>query len=139
MTNAEIGARIEARRKELGYTLEDVSRGVGVTRSTIQRYEKGLIEKIKLPVIEAIARYLKVNPAWLVGKSDQMLPNMHEYSLHMPDGRIIKGQLPPAKTMTQTEFLQFALWGGAEDMDEEDLKAVLDYAEYLRLKKQKDK
>lgn len=70
----EIGLRIEQRRKDLGLTLNDVADSIGVARSTVQRYEKGRIEKIKLPVIEAIANTLKVNPAWLVFKTDNPTP-----------------------------------------------------------------
>ena len=72
MNNELIGGRIQARRKELGYTLDDVAKEIGVAKSTIQRYEKGTIEKIKLPVIEAIARSLDVDPAWICGKTEKM-------------------------------------------------------------------
>lgn len=75
MTNKEIGERIERRRKDLGYTLDYVAGELGVAKSTIQRYEKGTIEKLKLPVVESIARVLRVNPSWLVGKSDHMMPD----------------------------------------------------------------
>lgn len=77
MSNIVIGERIEQRRKELGLTLDDIAQEIGVARSTIQRYEKGTIEKIKLPVIEAIARYMSVDPAWLCGKSDDMSIKMN--------------------------------------------------------------
>lgn len=69
MTNSEIGARIKSKRTELGLTLDDIAGEIGVAKSTIQRYEKGTIDKLKLPVLEAIARSLHVNPAWLIGKS----------------------------------------------------------------------
>lgn len=69
-TNEAIGQRIRARRRELGLTLQEVADEVGVQNSTILRYEKGAIQKIKLPVIEAIASALHVNPSWIVGKTD---------------------------------------------------------------------
>ena len=69
-----LGERIKQRRKELKLTLQDVADSVGVTKSTIQRYETGKIGTPKLPVIQAVARALTVNPAWLVGKSEKMLP-----------------------------------------------------------------
>lgn len=65
-----IGPRIRQRRQELDLTLQEVSMEVGVAASTIQRYEKARFSKIKLPVIEAIAAALKVNPAWLIGNTD---------------------------------------------------------------------
>lgn len=69
-----IGYRIEQRRKQLGMTLDDIAQELGVAKSTIQRYEKGTIDRVKLPIIEAIARVLSVNPAWICGKTDNMEP-----------------------------------------------------------------
>lgn len=71
MTNKEIGERIKDTRKSMGKTLEDIASEIGVAKSTIQRYEAGRIDKIKLPVISAIADVLGVNDAWLIGKSDK--------------------------------------------------------------------
>lgn len=75
MGNKAIGERIEGRRKELGLTLDFVAQEIGVAKSTVQRYENGTIDKIKLPVIEAIARVLKVNPAWICLKSEKKEPD----------------------------------------------------------------
>lgn len=75
MTNIDIGKRIESVREEQHYSLDEVASRIGVAASTVQRYEKGKIATIKLPVIEAIAKCLGVNPAWLIGKSDvKVLP-----------------------------------------------------------------
>lgn len=72
--NIVIGNRIKQRRLSLGLTLGEVASKIGVAISTIQRYEAGTISKIKLPVIQAIAGALSVNPAWLIGKSENMEP-----------------------------------------------------------------
>lgn len=69
-TNSEIGRRIKERRESLNYTLSDVAKRVGVASSTIQRYEAGNVEKLKLPVVEAIAKALNVDPAWVLFKKD---------------------------------------------------------------------
>ncbi len=74
MGNKVVAERIEQRRKQLGLTLDDIAREIGVAKSTIQRYEKGTIETIKLPVIEAIANIMAVDPAWICGKTEDMLP-----------------------------------------------------------------
>lgn len=66
----QLGNRIMKARKERGLTLKDVANAIGVAASTIQRYEKGQFSAVKMPVIEAIAYELKVNPAWLVGRTD---------------------------------------------------------------------
>jgi len=75
LSNTEIGARIEARRTSLGLTMDEVAAQIGVNKSTIQRYEKGQIQKIKLPVIESIASTLSVNPDWLIGNTDDPTPH----------------------------------------------------------------
>lgn len=70
MGNSIVAARMKARRESLGLTLDDIAAEIGVSKSTIQRYETGTIERLKLPVIEAIANVMSVDPAWLIGKSD---------------------------------------------------------------------
>jgi transcriptional regulator with XRE-family HTH domain len=71
MTNEQIGLRIKVARIEKGMTLLDVSKKIGVDKSTIQRYEAGTIAKIKLPIISSISDVLGVNPAWIIGKSER--------------------------------------------------------------------
>lgn len=91
MTNIEIGNRIKYARNLRKSTLDDVAKKVGVTKSTIQRYEAGKITTIKLPVVEAIAIALNVNPAWVVGKSDimelpsQKIPKIMQYYKQLND------------------------------------------------------
>lgn len=68
----EIGKRIKQARELRNYTLDDVAGDIGVAKSTIQRYENGLINKPKLPILQAIAESLRVNPAWLCGQDAPM-------------------------------------------------------------------
>ncbi|KAF5066233.1 LexA family transcriptional regulator [Oscillibacter valericigenes] len=65
------GSRIKQVREERGLTLDDIARSVGVARSTVQRYEAGTIKRPKLPVIDAIAKFLNVNPSWLLNKENE--------------------------------------------------------------------
>ena len=69
-SNIEIGTRISSARNMKCLTLEDVASKVGVAKTTIMRYEKGTISKIKLPVIESIAHALDVDPNWIIGNTD---------------------------------------------------------------------
>ncbi len=62
-----IGERIYDRRTQLNMTLDDVAKKVGVARSTIQRYEKGLITRPKRAVLSEIARALEQSADWLTG------------------------------------------------------------------------
>lgn len=79
-----LGGRIKSRRTELNMTQGDIATAIGVAISTIQRYEAGTIQKIKLPVVEAIARILQVNADWLIGKTDELRIPSHS----LPDNII---------------------------------------------------
>ena len=82
----KIGERIKQARDFRNYTLDDIASDIGVTKSTIQRYENGLITKPKLPVLQAIASSLRVNPAWISG---QDVPMLNDDSLeYMIDHRL---------------------------------------------------
>ena len=65
-----IGERIKERREEMNLSAWEVAEQLGLSKATIHRYESGEIKKIKLPIIESIASILKVNPDWLIGKSE---------------------------------------------------------------------
>ena len=73
MTSAiDIGKRIKEAREANELTQEQLGKELGMNKSTIQRYETGQISKIKLPVLESIAKALHVNPDWLVLKTDDV-------------------------------------------------------------------
>lgn len=75
MNNREIGDRIRQRRLELRLTQGDVAAAIGVAVSTVQRYEAGTIDKLKLPVLDAIARALRTTPERLCGKTPPDRPD----------------------------------------------------------------
>ena len=61
-----IGKKIREKRQRAGYTLEKFANEVGVTSSTILKYEKGSIN-IPSDKIEKLAIALKTTPAYLMG------------------------------------------------------------------------
>ena len=62
----EIANKIKARRLELGLTLEDVAQAVGVGRSTVRKWETGMIKNMGRDKIAALATVLELNPVELV-------------------------------------------------------------------------
>lgn len=70
MINIEIGQRIKQRRKALNISVVDIANHTGLSKATIHRYESGDIKDIKLPILEKVATILDVEPAWLIGKSE---------------------------------------------------------------------
>ena len=61
-----IGKNIKSRRADLGLTLEEVDKIVGVSRQTIQRYESGVIASIPSDRIEKLAQALNTTPAFVM-------------------------------------------------------------------------
>ena len=63
---SEVANLIKKRRLELGMSLEDVAKKVGVGRSTVRKWEEGMIKSIKSDKLNAIAEALDLSPAELV-------------------------------------------------------------------------
>ena len=119
-SNAEIGGRIEQRRNELGMTMVELADRIGVNKSTIQRYEKGRVEKIKLPVIESIALALSVNPAWLTGNTDDPTPTVAQIpDINLDDftyaAHKYTGDLRPEDKETLIKMMQTLAAANKED------------------------
>lgn len=65
------GERMKHRRKELGLSAEYVADKLGVSPSTIYRYENGDIEKQPGEILAPLAKILKTTPAYLMGWSEE--------------------------------------------------------------------
>lgn len=69
----EIGKIIFERRKQLGLTLEDVGNAVGVGKSTVRKWENGMIKNMGRDKIAALAAVLQLDPVQLVPMPDVQL------------------------------------------------------------------
>ncbi len=66
----DIGKIISNRRKELGLTLEEVGKSVGVGKSTVLKWENGYISNMRRDKIALLAKVLKMNPTELLGDEE---------------------------------------------------------------------
>lgn len=67
----DIGKIINKRRLELGLTLEEVGNFVGVSKSTVKKWEDGFISNMKRDKIAKLAKILKMNPVtFITGEAD---------------------------------------------------------------------
>jgi len=64
------GERLRERRMELGLTLEEVAKAVGVSKSTVLKWETGTIEDMRVNKAAALAQALNVSPLWVIGITD---------------------------------------------------------------------
>lgn len=65
-----IGKRIQARRKELNISVDELAKRLNKNRTTIYRYEKGDIENLPMDALKPLAEALKTSPAYLMGWED---------------------------------------------------------------------
>ncbi|MDK2965745.1 MULTISPECIES: helix-turn-helix transcriptional regulator [Lacrimispora] len=86
------GQRIKKRRKQLGMRADDVASLLGVSRSTVFRYENGNIEKVPANVLEKLAEILKTTPDYLIGCQNYFTDNSHWQSgtFKPEDGILLK-------------------------------------------------
>lgn len=68
----EINKLISDRRKELGLTLEEVGKIVGVSKSTVKKWEDGFISNMKRDKIALLSKALKLNPVVLITGEDNI-------------------------------------------------------------------
>ena len=79
-----IGEIIKKRRLELGLTLEEVGKKVGVGKSTVRKWESGMIANMKRDKIEALSDVLQISPVALLRSTTSA-----EISLNEKEKRLI--------------------------------------------------
>lgn len=74
----DIGKLIHTRRTELNLTLEEIGNYVGVSKSTVKKWEDGYISNMKRDKIASLAKILKINPVALItGDSEDISTDTH--------------------------------------------------------------
>lgn len=67
----EIMERMKNRRIELDMSYQTLADKVGISKSTLQRYETGNIKNMPVDKLEAVAEALMVSPAYLMGWNEE--------------------------------------------------------------------
>ena len=101
-----IGSRAKQRRTELNLTQPYIAEKMGVTASTIQRYEAGAIDNTKKMVLEGLSEALHVSVEWLRGETDEYetdITDKRELQIRDAMTDILK-QLPLDLTKTEDAF-----------------------------------
>ena len=101
-----IGSRVKQRRLELNLTQPYVAEKMGVTASTILRYENGSIDNTKKMVLEGLSEALHVSVEWLKGETDEYetdITDKRELQIRDAMGDILE-QLPLALTKEEDAF-----------------------------------
>lgn len=76
---------IKLKREELGLTYEELGKMIGVGKSTVRKWETGMIENMRRDNIVALAKALNISPAlimgWKVDSEEQTILTKKEKTL----------------------------------------------------------
>ena len=70
MSFDKLKGKMKTRREELNMSYQTLSEKVGISKSTLQRYETGYIKNMPVDKLEEIADALNISPAYLMGWED---------------------------------------------------------------------
>lgn len=68
----EMGQKIKQMREEKGMTLEELGNRVGVGKSTVRKWENGMIANMRRDKISKLADALGCSPSYLMGWDDNL-------------------------------------------------------------------
>lgn len=68
----DMGQKIKELREKKGMTLEELGNKVGVGKSTVRKWETGMIANMRRDKISKLAKALNVEPSYLMGWDDNL-------------------------------------------------------------------
>ena len=74
LTHEQRGARIKAARVEKGLTQAELAARLGIGRTAITKWEKGVIKNLKRDTIQQIADILEMSPLTMIGVEEKEKP-----------------------------------------------------------------
>lgn len=85
----DLKENIKRTRLDLGFTLDEVAKKVGVSKPTLQRYESGVISNIPSDKVEKLAEVLQTTPAKLMGWNEKKEENNKDKLSISPEHKIL--------------------------------------------------
>ena len=124
----DIMKRMKNRREELNMSYQTLSEKVGISKSTLQRYETGFIKKVPINQVQIIAKALNVTPGYLMGWENDN--ENQTYYLN-----------PEAAKMAQEIYdnPQYkVLFDATKKLKPESIKEVMKFIDYQKAKEEGD-
>lgn len=114
----DLSKKIKALREEQGLTLEEVGKRVGVGKSTVRKWENGVISNMKRDKIPRLAKAFGVTPAYLMGWEDEKKLS----------SEIVDNKVEFKFDGTSKELIDII-----KTMDGDSIANLLNYARFLQL------
>lgn len=113
----DMGQKIKTLREQNDMTLEELGNKVGVGKSTVRKWENGMIANMRRDKIAKLADALGCSPAYLMGweEEEKVATNL----------RVVSDS-PELDHLIEI----------VKNMPEDNLKRVIEYAEFIKAKKE---
>lgn len=102
MAKEDMARKIKELRQQQGLTLEQVANVVGVGKSTVRKWETGMIANMRRDKIAALAKALGTTPAYLMGWEEERTRFTHSMEVHSVATSILE-QINSPDQMVLTE------------------------------------
>ena len=121
----EMGEKIKMLREQKSMTLEELGNKVGVGKSTVRKWENGMIANMRRDKIAKIANALDCSPAYLLGWDQKEIDAVAE----------IQKEANEYSDRLENKFKSFMEEFGELELTQEELQEVFDYAKYVKSKR----
>ncbi len=121
----KVNELIANRRKELGLTLEEVANKVGVSKSTVKKWESGFIKNMRRDKMGLLAEALQLSPMDLLEDT----PATDGY-YDDPDTAELAEKL-------RTDPELKVLFSAAQDLSPEEMQQAANYIRFLKTERDK--
>lgn len=121
----KVNELISTKRKELGLTLEEVANKVGVSKSTVKKWESGYIKNMRRDNMALLADALRISPMDLLNDDSRVNDVVGYYT--DPETAELAEKLHTDPDMK-------ILFSAAKDLTPEEMQQAADYVNYLKLK-----
>lgn len=120
--------RLRQRRLDMGLTLEEVGRPLGISRSAVNKYERGVIKNIYTSVVEGFATVLRCSPGYLMGWTENPLDGIRPDISMSPDLSALSDALDQLNDEGREKLLDYAsdlvasgryIKSGSSELDQE--------------------
>lgn len=107
----ELSIKIKRLRLENKMTLEQVAEIVGVGKSTVRKWETGMIANMKRDKIALLARALSTTPAYLMGWDEEQSTPIVEQQVNESEQLLLDlfRKVPESKQEMVLQMIQVAL------------------------------
>ena len=138
----ELGARIKMLRLDKKMTLEQLGEYVGVSKSTVRKWETGMIANMRQDKIPKLAKALDTTPAYLMGwEEEQDTENDIIKSLDNPIFNEPIEIINDTKTQNNKRVEHYKKWVevfGDENFSDEEFEEVINFAKFVLSKRKKE-